>query len=112
MKRGETRRKVEMRKSRALSPYLAQSETGKFTDLAEREGFEPPIRLPVCRISSAVRSTTLPPLQRLISSNRLARLRCRSGPSHEPLRWALYSTSQRRVEPGHATTTEASVNRR
>src|SRR6266481_5399361 len=31
--------------------------------LAEREGFEPPIRLPVCRISSAVRSTTLPPLR-------------------------------------------------
>src|SRR5215470_17106706 len=33
--------------------------------VAEREGFEPPIRLPVCRISSAVRSTTLPPLQAL-----------------------------------------------
>jgi hypothetical protein len=33
--------------------------------LAEREGFEPPIRLPVCRISSAVHSTTLPPLQAL-----------------------------------------------
>jgi hypothetical protein len=33
------------------------------TNLAEREGFEPPIRLPVCRISSAVRSTTLPPLR-------------------------------------------------
>src|SRR6266566_9637091 len=32
--------------------------------MAEREGFEPPIRLPVCRISSAVRSTTLPPLRR------------------------------------------------
>jgi hypothetical protein len=31
--------------------------------LAEREGFEPPIRLPVCRISSAVHSTALPPLQ-------------------------------------------------
>jgi hypothetical protein len=31
--------------------------------LAEREGFEPPIRLPVCRISSAVLSTTQPPLQ-------------------------------------------------
>ena len=30
--------------------------------LAEREGFEPPIRLPVCRISSAVLSTTQPPL--------------------------------------------------
>ena len=32
--------------------------------VAEREGFEPPIRLPVCRISSAVHSTTLPPLRR------------------------------------------------
>ena len=32
--------------------------------LAEREGFEPPIGLHLCRISSAVHSTTLPPLQR------------------------------------------------
>src|SRR6516164_5621142 len=32
--------------------------------LAEREGFEPPIRLPVCRISSAVLSTTQPPLRK------------------------------------------------
>jgi hypothetical protein len=31
--------------------------------LAERGGFEPPIRLPVCRISSAVLSTTQPPLR-------------------------------------------------
>jgi hypothetical protein len=31
--------------------------------LAEREGFEPPIPLRVCRISSAVHSTALPPLQ-------------------------------------------------
>src|SRR5271163_1290265 len=31
--------------------------------LAEREGFEPPIRLPVCRISSAVLSTAQPPLR-------------------------------------------------
>ena len=31
-------------------------------ELAEREGFEPPIQLPVCRISSAVLSTTQPPL--------------------------------------------------
>ena len=33
------------------------------TDLAEREGFEPPIGLHLCRISSAVHSTTLPPLR-------------------------------------------------
>ena len=32
--------------------------------LAEREGFEPPVRLHVLRISSAARSTTLPPLRR------------------------------------------------
>ena len=31
--------------------------------MAEREGFEPPIQLPVCRISSAVLSTTQPPLR-------------------------------------------------
>jgi hypothetical protein len=31
--------------------------------VAEREGFEPPIGLHLCRISSAVHSTTLPPLQ-------------------------------------------------
>ncbi len=36
--------------------------------MAEREGFEPPIRLPVCRISSAVHSTTLPPLRRAAST--------------------------------------------
>src|SRR5262245_5393024 len=36
-------------------------------NLAEREGFEPPIRLPVCRISSAVLSTTQPPLQTSIA---------------------------------------------
>jgi hypothetical protein len=33
--------------------------------MAEREGFEPPIRLPVRRISSAVLSTTQPPLRGL-----------------------------------------------
>lgn len=31
--------------------------------MAERVGFEPTIRLPVCRISSAVLSTTQPPLR-------------------------------------------------
>jgi hypothetical protein len=39
--------------------------------LAEREGFEPPIRLPVCRISSAVHSTTLPPLQTMTKQKNL-----------------------------------------
>ena len=36
---------------------------GFLVSLAEREGFEPPIGLHLCRISSAVHSTTLPPLQ-------------------------------------------------
>lgn len=32
-------------------------------EMADREGFEPPIPLRVCRISSAVHSTTLPPVR-------------------------------------------------
>jgi hypothetical protein len=32
--------------------------------MADREGFEPPVRLPVRRISSAVLSTTQPPVRR------------------------------------------------
>ena len=31
--------------------------------MADREGFEPPIPLRVCRISSAVHSTSLPPVR-------------------------------------------------
>ena len=34
--------------------------------MAEREGFEPPMELPPCRISSAVHSTTLPPLREVV----------------------------------------------
>jgi hypothetical protein len=33
--------------------------------MAEREGFEPPIELPLCRISSAVHSTALPSLREI-----------------------------------------------
>ncbi len=33
--------------------------------MAEREGFEPPMELPPCRISSAVHSTTLPSLREI-----------------------------------------------
>ena len=33
-------------------------------EMAERVGFEPTIELPLCRISSAVLSTTQPPLRR------------------------------------------------
>ena len=51
--------------ARKFDTYGAKSLTGNETKtgVAEREGFEPPIRLPVCRISSAVHSTTLPPLR-------------------------------------------------
>ena len=42
--------------------YVTKQHVMKFL-LAEREGFEPPVRLPVLRISSAARSTTLPPLR-------------------------------------------------
>ncbi len=42
-----------------------RDERGFFMNLlAEREGFEPSIGLTLRRISSAVHSTTLPPLQR------------------------------------------------
>lgn len=36
--------------------------------MAERVGFEPTIPLQVCRISSAVHSTTLPPLRGLVGA--------------------------------------------
>ena len=45
-------------------PFLSPYDDGGSAALAEREGFEPPIPLRVCRISSAVLSTTQPPLQR------------------------------------------------
>src|SRR5215470_6031701 len=51
-------------------------------ELAEREGFEPPVRLPVRRISSAVRSTTLPPLHTADARRHLAR----AGASNSPFR--------------------------
>src|SRR6185503_2221914 len=48
--------------------------------MAEREGFEPSIPLRVCRISSAVLSTTQPPL-------------------HEPARGRLRGPAERGAEP-------------
>ena len=39
--------------------------------MAERVGFEPTVRLPVRRISSAVLSTTQPPLQQDMGGHRL-----------------------------------------
>jgi hypothetical protein len=47
---------------RTRKPYFAGVSRSHFK-VAEREGFEPPIGLHLCRISSAVHSTTLPPLQ-------------------------------------------------
>ena len=47
---------------RARNPYSTGFSRSYFK-VAEREGFEPPIGLHLCRISSAVHSTTLPPLQ-------------------------------------------------
>src|SRR5262249_11172523 len=44
-------------------PSELNSRIQRRRELAEREGFEPPIGLHLCRISSAVRSTTLPPLR-------------------------------------------------
>src|SRR5215470_12080966 len=41
----------------------------RYLFLAEREGFEPPIPLRVCRISSAVLSTTQPPLRSLSATS-------------------------------------------
>src|SRR3984893_5311780 len=54
--------------SRSSSVVLRQFRTIGYSgelwrSVAEREGFEPPIGLHLCRISSAVHSTTLPPLQ-------------------------------------------------
>ena len=52
--------------------------------MAEREGFEPPIPLRVCRISSAVHSTTLPPLRTssLFAMRRSGCGRSRFAPPH------------------------------
>ncbi len=53
--------------------------------MAERVGFEPTIRLPVCRISSAVLSTTQPPLRSIWS----APWRCGALHSDERGGWQL-----------------------
>ncbi|SOR26667.1 protein of unknown function [Methylorubrum extorquens] len=50
--------------------------------MAERGGFEPPMGLHPCRISSAVHSTALPPLRRGVVSTRSAL--ARGGPAHKP----------------------------
>ena len=59
---------ARLAQSRGTSGRICKAGKSKTRDrsdtqfVAEREGFEPPIRLPVCRISSAVLSTTQPPL--------------------------------------------------
>jgi hypothetical protein len=49
---------------------LEMTEMNQRFGVAEREGFEPPIGLHLCRISSAVHSTTLPPLLKAPKSRR------------------------------------------
>ena len=46
-----------------LTPLFEKAVTGPFLEMAEREGFEPPVRSHVQRISSAPHSTTLAPLR-------------------------------------------------
>ena len=46
-----------------LNALPAQGESRSLPLLADREGFEPPVQLPVRRISSAVLSTTQPPVR-------------------------------------------------
>ena len=55
-----------MRSSAAIPSGRITKEvvSKKRKTMAEREGFEPPIELPLCRISSAVLSTTQPPLHK------------------------------------------------
>ncbi len=45
-------------------------------EVADREGFEPPIPLRVCRISSAVHSTTLPPVRGRFGRSGLVTTHC------------------------------------
>ncbi len=98
----------------------------RMIDLAEREGFEPPIRLPVCRISSAVHSTALPPLrgaERGVLQKKPAvpdfrlrgegwdegRNRCRPGNLQKPLtrpRFARSTSPRRRGEVKRAIRTD------
>src|SRR5882672_1310612 len=72
--------------------------------VAEREGFEPPIRLPVCRISSAVHSTTLPPLHRGQDGEQSPR----RGRSLSEGRWLKQGFAARGCPAGSARTRVAS----
>ncbi len=50
--------------------YHSEHRQIRFKLMAEREGFEPSIESPLCRISSAVLSTTQPPLHMKCNKNR------------------------------------------
>jgi hypothetical protein len=65
-RRAETSRNSGLRNMPYFQKLFRRWWTVRDGNLAEREGFEPPIRLPVCRISSAVHSTTLPPLRPIV----------------------------------------------
>ncbi len=49
--------------------YYTEHRQVCFKSMAEREGFEPSIESPLCRISSAVLSTTQPPLHMKYNKN-------------------------------------------
>src|ERR1700676_3321632 len=73
--------------------------------VAEREGFEPPIGLHLCRISSAVHSTTLPPLQapwRVIPHPRSGRVLGEDGGADkarsQDSRWARQAKRSQKME--------------
>lgn len=51
-------------------PFRILAMNNQKNGMADREGFEPPIPLQVCRISSAVHSTTLPPVRGRLRSKR------------------------------------------
>ena len=95
---------------RRLGRKIGYARRSQFcSEVAEREGFEPPVRLHVLRISSAARSTTLPPLrgrQRRVSlaarsAGRLAR-RARAGKAVRPVgRQALPGPVALALDPLH-----------
>jgi hypothetical protein len=94
------------KRERSQWPHLCavgrQILTGRQVQLAERGGFEPPIGLHLCRISSAVQSTTLPPLQAQIRANqalRSGRVLERFDAKWKPVR-VKKTRQNRRGEPG------------
>src|SRR4029077_8745453 len=62
-KRSSTRAAADMNSSSGWPTLDSSAQPPTGVSVAEREGFEPPVHLRVLRISSAARSTTLPPLR-------------------------------------------------